>query len=441
MKTIKIFIALTTAIISYTANAQSDIDALRYSRIFFGGTARYSSMSGAFGAIGADFSTISTNPAGLGVYRKNEFSFSPSIYTGKTISKYDDKTYDDQRYNFNIGNLGMAYAFKTKHGEDKDGWKSVNFAFGINRYNDYCNRMIAQGVNLESSMVNVFLNNAQGSESSSLDPFATQLAFNTYLIDTLSGENNYVSNFPTGNITQRKFVETKGAMQEIAFALGANYNDKLFIGGTFGFPSVRFTQQSNYNEVNNTDTITQDFSYNEYLKTTGTGFNFKFGLIYVPIDIELFKLKIGAAVHTPTFFSLHDEWSSNMKSNLVMGTYSDNSPEGMFDYQLTSPMRAIGSIAIQIGKLGIISADYEFVDYSEARLRSKREMFFDVNNNIQNTYTAQNNLRFGAEAALGRFSLRGGYAIYGSPYKSSINDAARTSISGGFGIIYIMMLA
>ncbi|NTW31604.1 MAG: hypothetical protein HGB12_03105 [Bacteroidetes bacterium] len=435
MKTIKIIIALTLATISYTGNAQNDLDALRYSRMYYGGTARSSSMGGAFGAIGADFSTLSINPAGLGIYRKNEFTFSPSIFLGKTASTYNDNTKNDSRYGFNISNIGLVYAFKTSKNDDKNEWKSVNFAFGLNRYNDFNNRITIEGVNHENSMVNLFQDNAQGMESSNLYLFSTQLAFDTYLIDTLNGRTNYINNFPSGDIIQRKSIETKGAMQEMVFALGANYNNKLFIGGTFGFPTVSFTQQSTYKEINNADTTLQNFTFNEYLKTTGTGVNFKLGLIYIPVDFEILKVKIGAAIHTPTFFTLHDEWSSSMKSNLKNGIFTSQIPKGMFDYQLTTPFRAIGSIAIQIGQIGIISADYEFVDYSEARLRSKDEMYFDANNTIQDNYTVHNNLRFGAEAALGRFSLRGGYALYGSPYKSNINDAARTSISGGFGIM------
>src|ERR1035437_8662519 len=113
MKAIKILIAITAIVLPVAVIAQSAVDAIRYSAIYFGGTARYSSMGGAFGAIGADFSTLSTNPAGLGVYRKNEFTFTPSFYTGKTSSTFDGKTSDVQKYNFNLGNLGMVWAMKT----------------------------------------------------------------------------------------------------------------------------------------------------------------------------------------------------------------------------------------------------------------------------------------------------------------------------------------
>lgn len=422
---------------SLSANAQNDIDALRYSMIGFGGTARYSSMAGAFGAIGADFSTLSVNPAGIGVYRKNEFTFTPSVFTGKTSATYNGNKAEDLKYNFNFSNLGVVYAMNTSKGSDQDGWKSVNFGFGVNRYNNFHNRMLIEGSNSSSSLMDVYRNSAQGSTPGQLDAFSTLLAYNTYLIDT-NGATSYFSNVPSGGILQTKSLETRGAMQEMVLTLGANYNNKLYIGGTFGFPYLRYIEESSYKESDKGDSLPvfNNFTIHQNLTTTGSGFNFKFGLIYVPIDVEMLKVKIGAAVHTPTFFAMHDEWSSQINSSFDSGqSYSDKSPSGTYNYSLTTPMRAIGSIAVQIGKYGTVSADYEFVDYSEARLRSKTENYFDQNDLIQSKYTATNNLRFGAEAVLGLFSIRGGYAIYGSPYKSGLNDAKRTDITGGFGII------
>lgn len=424
------------ALASLSANAQNDVDALRYSMIGFGGTARYSSMAGAFGAIGADFSTLSVNPAGIGVYRKNEFTFTPSVYTGKTSATYNGNKAEDLKYNFNFSNVGLVYAIKTNN-QDKDGWKSVNFGFGVNRYNNFHNRLLIEGSNGSSSLMDVYRNASQGLKPDQLDAFSTLLAYNTYLIDT-NGATSYFSNVPSGGILQTKSVETRGAMQEMVLTLGANYNNKLYIGGTFGFPYLRYIEESTYKEFDKGDTLPvfNNFTLNQDLTTTGSGFNFKFGLIYVPIDLEMLKVKIGAAVHTPTFFAMHDEWSSQISSSFDSGQkYSDKSPAGTYNYSLTTPMRAIGSLAVQIGKYGTISADYEFVDYSEARLRSKTEKYFDQNDLIQNKYTATSNIRLGAEAVLGLFSIRGGYAIYGSPYKSGLNDAKRTAITGGFGII------
>ncbi|MCD4745380.1 MAG: hypothetical protein K8R58_03690, partial [Bacteroidales bacterium] len=98
----KSLIVLFVTLYSLSLFAQNDVDALRYSKITFGGSARYMALSGAFGALGADFSTLSTNPAGIGLYKKSEFSITPSFYIGQTSSEYNDFTLDDSKYNFNL---------------------------------------------------------------------------------------------------------------------------------------------------------------------------------------------------------------------------------------------------------------------------------------------------------------------------------------------------
>jgi hypothetical protein len=67
MKKISIIILAVLAIGS-SVFAQTVDDALRYSQIFYGGTARFMSMGGAFTALGGDMSSLSQNPGGLGVY-------------------------------------------------------------------------------------------------------------------------------------------------------------------------------------------------------------------------------------------------------------------------------------------------------------------------------------------------------------------------------------
>ena len=65
---------------SLVLSAQNSADALRFSQFGIGGTARTIAIGGSIGALGADFSVISTNPAGLGAYRGSEFTMTPSLF-------------------------------------------------------------------------------------------------------------------------------------------------------------------------------------------------------------------------------------------------------------------------------------------------------------------------------------------------------------------------
>jgi len=433
MKKINIIIAIFT-LITFSVKAQNEIDALRYSNIDFGGSARFVALGGAFGALGADISTLSTNPAGLGVFRNSEFSFTPSIYTSKTSSKYLDKTREDIKYNFNFGNIGFASTYKLRRPHDEGkGWEYFNFGFSVNRCANFNNRYLIEGNNFENSLMTDYLARAQGKLVGDLNPFDTELAFNTYLIDSIDATGNYFSAVPVnGGVKQSKSITTSGSMNEMVIALAGNYNDQFYIGGTIGFPFIRYYEQSTYREVD-IDTLSnfKSFSLSEDISTVGSGVNFKLGMIFRPVDY----VRLGVAVHTPTFFTLKDNYSRTLSSEFDDGrSYLASTPNGRFNYELNTPMRLIGSIGFVIGEFGLISADYEFVDYSEARLRAKDYKFFEENDAIQSNYRAHNNLRFGGELRLEPITLRGGYAIHGSPFKSGINDGQKTSVSFGLGL-------
>ena len=414
-----------------TLLAQNQVDALRYSEFVYGGTARSLAMGNAFGALGADFSALSTNPAGIGIYKVSEISITPSIYTGKTNSLYQGNSGDDIKYNFNLSNAGVVFTVIPK--KENSEWKGVQFGFGVNRVANFNNAIVIEGANSETSILNSYLSNAQGVEPQDLNPFSTEMAFNTYLIDTMGSLTNYISAVPAGGTLQSKMIETSGSINELVLSLGGNYNDKLYLGATFGFPYLRYYENSTYREVDASDTIVgfKEMSLHEDLETEGTGFNFKFGMIYRITD----WVRIGAAVHTPTFYNLKDNWSKDISASYDNGAqYTSESPKGSFDYELNTPLRAIGSVAFIIGKYALISADYEFVDYSDARLRSRDYKFFDENNTITALYTATSNIRAGVEVRLAPISIRGGYQLNFSPYDNNYNDGQRMAFSGGIGL-------
>jgi long-subunit fatty acid transport protein len=433
----KISIAIIALIISMGAMAQNQVDALRFSQITYGGTARSLAMGNAFGALGADFSTLSINPAGIGLYKSSEISFTPSVYTGKTKADYLGKTSEDIKYNFNISNLGIVFAIIPK--KEQVMCKGIQIGFGVNRLANFNNATVIKGVNTENSILNDFMNSAQGTDINDLNPFGAQMAYNTYLIDTIGTSTDYISTVPRGGVMQTKSIETSGSVNEMVLTIGGNLNDRFYIGGTFGFPYLRYYEKSTYRENDEGDTIVatlgkkgfDEMTMHEDGEMMGTGFNFKLGMIYRIAN----WVRIGAAIHTPTFYNLKYKYSYDMSAKFDDGTsYNAESPKGSFDFKLNTPFRAIGSLAFVISKYALISAEYEFIDYSAAQLRSSTYEFFDENDGIHQSYTTASNIRAGVEIMIAPVCLRGGYQLNTSPYKDGINDGERSAFSGGIGI-------
>ena len=98
-------------------------------------------------------------------------------------------------------------------------------------------------------------------------------------------------------------------------------------------------------------------------------------------------------------------------------------------------MRVVGGLAFVINKMAILSADYEYVDYSTASFNSGGASYSSVNQAIANSYMGASNIRVGGELVLYPFSIRAGYAYYGNPYtKSAANTDLKRSLSAGVGV-------
>jgi len=411
--------------------AQNATDALRYSSVNYFGSARFTAMGGAFGALGADFSTLSTNPAGLGLYKTSEVVFSPFVYNTQTKASYFGTRASDDKYNFSFTNMGGVLTAEYPNRLDLPGWRYVQFGFGYNRLLDFNNRIFMEGFNDQNSLLTSYVEyaNRYGVQTNSPEELAEKA--NLIFYDDIT--KRYYCDMPNGGVLQRKSISTEGSMNEIVLSAAANYSDKLYLGVTFGFPTFRYYEESLYSEsdVENRNEYFRSFTLRQQLETTGTGFNLKAGLIARPVD----WLRVGLAYHSPTFFTnMHDTWSSQIDSyfDKEVQDKSVTSRLGEYDYELTAPSKVIGSAAVFIGKMGLISADYQFVDYRNAKMRPTGD-FIDVNNSIENSFSTQNIIRVGTEWRFGPFSTRAGYSLYESPYANNINDGERKTWSLGIG--------
>jgi len=434
------FINLLMLISVIQVLSQTALDALRYSRIFYNGTARFTGTGGAFGSLGADFSTLATNPAGIAMYRSSEFTISPAFYIGYNKSEYNHTFGRDSEVNFALSNFGFVYTIFTGKANRSGGIRSVNIGFGMNRQNDFNERVFIQGPNHTSSILNSFtdiLNTPPVTKPNMVRydyPFDIGLAYDCGLIFYDSIQKHYFSDMPDGGVFQEKLIRNWGSINEFDLAFGSNIADKLYIGLTIGIPSIRYFSESIYREYDTGDSIPyfQSLSYSYNYSTTGTGVNFKLGLIYRPAN----WVRFGAAIHTPTWYpDVNDYYNSYMAATYdsVLNYPAQASPEGFYNYQMMTPFRAIGSLALFIGNLGFISGEYEYVAYNQARYKAPGDDFEDINTVIRNDYSSPVNFRIGTEWRILIMRIRGGFGYYGSPDRSG-DIGPRYIISGGFGV-------
>ncbi|MAW21615.1 MAG: hypothetical protein CMD16_04385 [Flavobacteriales bacterium] len=423
-----------------TLFAQNEVDALRYSTQNLNGTARYSAMGGAFGALGGEFSALSLNPAGIGMYQFSEFTFTPSLNIHNAKSYYGDSHISDHKYSLNIANLGVVFTMPRDNSE----WKRVNIAIGWNQLANYNNHIAIEGRNNTSSIVDNILDYAQGNTIDNLSEFHGSLAFWSDLIDLsdnsidtitewyANDNGNYISHVKSNtNKTQTEHIRSSGEENEFIFSIGGSYNEQLYIGATVGFPWINYYERAIYSEHSFEDTIydLNSFDYEDELSVYGSGVNIKIGAIYRVND----KLKIGASLHSPTLYHIEETYSSSITTHFSTKSYPpETSPINYFEYELLTPWKATLSASAIFNKNILISGDYEIIDYSSSNMYSESYSFNNENETIANLYQKTENLRIGGEMNIKPFILRTGYSRYGSAFSNK--DFSRNSFSYGIGI-------
>ena len=109
---------------------------------------------------------------------------------------------------------------------------------------------------------------------------------------------------------------------------------------------------------------------------------------------------------------------------------------GRFDYELSTPFRANASLGFILASKFLINVDYDYLDYSKAKLRSFDYGFYTENKNIEKAFDQAHNLRLGLEYKIGGVALRTGVAYFDSPFKTGqVNqNAYYMTYNGGIGL-------
>jgi len=455
------------------AFAQGPADALRYSRLHFGGPARTLGIGGANVALGADFGNLTSNPAGLGMFQKSEIHLTPGIGLGQSDGRIEGNSaaaQNETKNSFHIASGGLVLATRRPDSDQSTNWRGAAFALGFTRVADFNASSRYQGsVNNDQSFLSRLQPEAGARGAAFFSDLDAQADKSKYTTDLGLAYGAFLANIvrarggtrldsavvlrKQGNVlTQSELVVNSGSVSQFDLGYGANYRDRLYIGGGVGIVSSNYTQVRTLTEADNdANTHFNSLTSRRELKTAGSGFNARLGLIYRASDV----VRVGASVQTPTFLRLTDTSNESLSANFsAQGT--DRVPSDLpvgespvvsfatndYAYTLTTPFRANGGVAITLSKHGFVTGDVEYVGYGQARLHNDSQnangdnySFGTENNDVQNRYKSAVNLRLGAEGRFDVFRVRLGYARYGDPYKADTNnERAQNYYTGGLGL-------
>jgi len=454
----KIFAIAIASLAMTSIQAQDINDALRFSQTDLNGTARFRGMSGAFGALGGDFSALNVNPAGSVVFSNNLAGFTLANYNTKNNSNYFGKNTSDSNNSFDLNQAGAVFVFENA-GHNKN-WKKFAVAINYENARNLDNSLFSAGTNPNNSVDNYFLSYANGVALGTLNNYyfdelyyneqQAYLGYNSYIIDpSVNSDTNtsYYTNVATGgNYYQENKIKSTGYNSKLAFNFSGQYNDKWSFGLNLNSHFLDYRQSSNFYESNNnakyaTGSTVDVIRFSNDLYTYGTGFSFQLGTIFKPAR----EVRLGLSYESPTWYKLTDE----LTQKVVTSGYGLNSTQNNTQYntnivtdpnttmifqpyKLQSPGKWTGSFAYVFGKKGLLSLDCDVKDYSKTQYKPKND-FTTTNKTVANSLTTSTAMRIGGEYKIKKISIRGGYRWEQSPYKDGKTIGDLTGYSGGLG--------
>ncbi len=444
MKASKIIYSIILCFGTLPIMAQSAVEALRVSETNAIGTARFIAMGGAFTSLGGDLSTLSQNPAGIGVYRSSEIAATLNISPqSNRITNLPGNVKNNKTRVFldNVGFVGTM-----NFGENAL-IQNINFGMAFNRRQSYARRYNINYASLNGSLTNAIaglcidapedLLTANGSYHNGA-PWLDILAFDNFLIGesaiSAPGNRQYHGLWKNGTRGNGYLeVDESGYNNEYTFNFGGNISNRVFFGIGLGITDMRYHAKTLYGEIlNNTNgladidgatypIVASDYSLYNELEIKGTGVNFKVGLIGYITD----SWRVGVAIHTPTYLTLSRNAYGDIINDFVYideegeieGHASSYTPTSQTDFSLRSPLNVLVGTSYIFGTKAIVSADYEFNAYRRMKMHDSDGYPYTYDNDDMSTYLENaHTVRIGAEYRITpRLSARAGYSLTTSP--------------------------
>jgi len=430
------------------------------------GTARYVGMGGAMDALGADISTMGSNPAGIGLFRKSNVSATGSVVMqsgaedvengSKTVASFDQ--------------IGFVVARQT-------GANSF-FNFGFNYHKNRNFNQILTATNVLGNGSQNILTYASGMATGKLgaDPVtedgvvvgykpAFEGGFPTYYsqLDALYNQAvNFDPSAELGDVAGDHYYNyaasefafgraQKGYIGEYDFNLSGNIKDRVYLGLTMGIRDVHYRAYTYYTEGLMRSDIGSIGDVNVYdeRKITGSGFNVKAGVIVRPIENSPFR--IGVSVATPTFYSLKTENYTVLYNNTSEGAYDNASEGNAYDFKLYTPWKFGVSLGHTIGNYLALGASYEYEGFDHLDSRVELDGYYDwygnyqessasdnaMNNHTEKTLKGVSTIKLGVEyKPLPELALRAGYNYVSPMYNKNGMMGYSDSFISSYGRYY-----
>lgn len=446
MKNIKSLFVVLFVISSVNVSAQAVDDIFNLSfQTRTNSSARSVAMGGAFTSLGADIASVSINPAGLGMYRANNYVSTEIVITPSLIfstAKNDLSVGDGSVSSFSNSQTNMIVNnfswIRNVYSPKAKGVKGFTMAvsYDTNSKSKYTSSVESPGSEISigdyfaAQLYGINPDDITGSSTSMYSKYSSGLwgaimSYNNYLLEEKTETDGYDYFIHPLTLSSGDMVAPSQVIKEditnynLSFSLALNIDDILFLGATFGASYYDYRMKNSYNELGYSDNVGDFVSLNYFQanNVTASAFDLKLGATVEPIV----GLKIGVAYHLPKLYYVIDEYYSdltnvyiNTEDSNYIDTYSQSSPYSLLEYNVKTASSLLTGVSYAT-KYGILSFDYQRTWYGNMKVKGfDEESTESFDSDIASSYKGANNFMVGLEVRpIVNMYLRGGYAFYG----------------------------
>ena len=468
MKTRHISFFILSAL-TLPAMAQETYESATIATEDLNGTARYVGMGGAMEALGADISTIATNPAGIGLFRKStgavSFGVSHAPAEGGYLTQLG-KWGAESKTPFSFDQAGFVISLNDGH---SDSYVNVGFNYHKSRNFNQVLSLVGR-LNGASQGKNAYIKGLRGSsynggydvglnknneflgyDDANSDYTSRNFSQVDYLQwNSLLAEEDENGEYVFGYNDGSDFAfarDQRGYIGEYDINVSGNHHDRIF---TFGLKDVNYSQTSAYREnlVNSRNEAVGDAFTVDNRDIDGYGLDIKGGIIFCPIENNPFR--IGLSVSTPTWYTLTSSNYTTIANNTPYGLYDNGKSSESIKYKMYTPWKFGLSLGHTVGQDLALGLSYEYADYGTTDNRIITDEYYDdwygnydiesesdkyMNSNTKESLKGVHTLKLGAEAKVSpELSLRAGYNYVSPMYKK---NGVRSSCLDADGCYYM----
>lgn len=425
----KTILILAGAFFTVSVLAQETYENANIATEDLNGTARYVGMGGAMDALGADLSTIATNPASIGLFRHSTANVSFGL-----VSQQDGKSFaNGNKTNMSFDQAGFVYSRRT----GRNSFLNLAFNYHKSRNFDY---ILSAADNLSNASQNK-LSYVKGAEgifnlytTNNGTYVANSNAFSQIDYINFNGLNSDENgDFYFNNATGYTFNRANtGYIGEYDFNISGNINDRVYLGLTFGISDVHYKGYAEYSEnlIDANGSSVGNVLISDERRVTGTGFNIKGGVIFRPIEDN--PLRFGLSIATPTWYDLTTSNYTYLINQSSVGMYDSFDSGESYDFKLYTPWKFGLSLGTTIGNYLAIGAGYEYADYGslDSRINTDGDYYYDewdnsssdnaMNDHTERTLKGVSTLKIGAELKTNaELAIRLGYNYVSPMYNDN----------------------